>query len=168
MTSRPLLALLLCALPLAAWADAPPVDGPNVSFQDPLLDRMVGHWTVSGTLLGKPVTQTVDAVWILNHQFFQIHEVGGGYEAMPMIGYDHMSERYVAHWLDVFGGRFSETLGYGAKTGDEIAFVFEYPDAPFRTRFIWDGAHAQWHWEMTQKDATGKWTPFADMTLTKA
>jgi len=27
------------------------------------------------------------------------------YEAMPMIGYDNLSERYVVHWI-VFGGRF--------------------------------------------------------------
>jgi hypothetical protein len=42
-----------------------------------------------------------------------------------------MSERYVAHWIDVFGGRFSETLGYGKRAGDEIDFIFEYPDGPF-------------------------------------
>lgn len=33
------------------------------------------------------------------------------YEAMVFIGYDNTSERYVVHWIDVFGGRFSETLG---------------------------------------------------------
>jgi hypothetical protein len=30
------------------------------------------------------------------------------YEAMVFIGYDNTSERYVAHWIDIFGGRFSK------------------------------------------------------------
>jgi hypothetical protein len=55
-----------------------------------------------------------------------------------MIGYDNMSERYVVHWIDVFGVRFSETLGYGKRVGNEIDFIFEYPDGPFRTNLIWD------------------------------
>ena len=54
-----------------------------------------------------------------------------------MIGYDHTSERYVAHWMDIYGGRFSETLGYGVRSGDQIEFVFEYPDGPFHTTFRW-------------------------------
>ncbi len=168
MTSRTLLAALLCLTPFAAFAaDTAPVDGPGAPFKDPLLDKMTGHWNLTGTTMGKAVSQTVDAQWILNHQFLQVHEAGGGYEAMPMIGYDHMSERYVAHWLDIFGGRFSETIGYGQRNGDEIDFVFEYPDAPFRTSFLWDAAHGQWRWQMTQKDQTGKWTPFGDFVLTR-
>jgi len=37
----------------------------------------------------------------------------------------------VLHHLAIFGGRYSETLGYGARNGNEVRFVFEYPDAPF-------------------------------------
>ncbi|HEY8226282.1 MAG TPA: hypothetical protein VIG25_13455 [Pyrinomonadaceae bacterium] len=33
------------------------------------------------------------------------------YEAMVFIGYDNTSERYVAHWIDIFGGRFSKDEG---------------------------------------------------------
>ncbi len=47
------------------------------------------------------------------------------YEALVFLGYDNASERYVAHWIDVFGGRFSETLGYGTRSGDSIKFIFE-------------------------------------------
>jgi hypothetical protein len=53
------------------------------------------------------------------------------------VGYDNTSERYVAHWLDVYGGRFSETLGYGRRSSDSIEFVFEYPAGPFHTTFSW-------------------------------
>ena len=125
----------------AAQEQPPALDGPRVILQDPLLDKMVGNWKVGGTIRGRTVEQSVEAQWVLNHQFLQIHEKGApdsktagpAYEAMVMIGYDHTSERYVAHWMDIYGGRFSETLGYGVRSGDQIEFVFEYPDGPFRT-----------------------------------
>ena len=33
---------------------------------------------------------------------------GGGYEAQVFIGWDEKRSRYVAHWIDVFGGPYSE------------------------------------------------------------
>ena len=167
---------VLASFAVSAFAQsAAPIDGAGTVLADPLLERMVGHWTVTGTLAGRPTRQTVEARWILNHQFLQIHEVGENdpttgkprYEALPMIGYDNMSGRYVAHWIDIFGGRFSETLGYGARAGDEIDLVFEYPDGPFHTDLIWDGAHGQWRWRMKQKDAAGKRISFADLTQSR-
>jgi hypothetical protein len=83
-----------------------------------------------------------------------------------MIGYDNVSERYVAHWLDVYGGRFSETLGYGTRSGDQIEFVFEYPDGPFRTTFRWMADKKQWQWQMRTKNSAGKWVDFSNLTLT--
>lgn len=162
----------LAVVPLAPCFAA---DGAGHPMQDRLLDKMVGHWTLAGTIAGRPAHHTVDAQWILDHQFLQLHELGAvdpktgkrEYEALPTIGYDDTSERYVAHWLDVFGGRFSETLGYGTRKGDEILFVFEYPDGPFHTSFRWDGAKNQWRWQMKQKGQDGKWTPFADLVMSK-
>ena len=69
--------------------------------------------------------------------------------------------------LTYSAGVFSETLGYGKRVGDEIDFIFEYPDGPFRTNLIWDAALGQWHWQMTQKNASGQWTAFADLTLSQ-
>jgi hypothetical protein len=75
----------------------------------------------------------------LNHRFLCLEMRGTArvptYEAIVFIGRDNLSERYVAHWLDVSGGRWSETLGYGTKSGQAVEFVFEYPDGPFRTTF---------------------------------
>lgn len=127
--------LMLAAIP-SMPQNAQPIDGANAVLADSLLDNMVGHWKMSGKMMGKPAA--------------------------------HMSERYVAHWIDVFGGRFSETLGYGKRVGNEIDFVFEYPDGPFRTNFVWDAAHQKWHWQMTQKNAAGQWTSFADVTLSRS
>jgi len=62
---------------------------------------MVGNWKVGGTIRSRRIEQSVEAQWVLNHQFLQIHEKGApgpktdgpAYEAIVMIGYDHTSER---------------------------------------------------------------------------
>jgi hypothetical protein len=118
----------------------------------------------------------VQAEWVLNHQFLRIHEKTAAgapsdehaYEATWFLGYDAVSERYVLHLFDVFGARFSETLGYGTRDGDAIRFVFEYPDGPFHTTFRWSREKDSWEWLMEQKNKEGKWTNFADLTLTRA
>lgn len=46
--------------------------------------------------------------------------------------------RYVGTPLDIFGGRFSKTLGFGLRAGNQICFVFEHPDGPFHTTHRWN------------------------------
>jgi hypothetical protein len=160
-----------------AQESAQPVDGPNRIFHDELLDHMEGSWNLTGTVHGQNASHIVEAAWVLNHQFLQIHEKDQApagakgnppYEALVMIGYDNASDRYVVHWNDIYGGRFSETLGYGTKTKNEIEFVFEYPDGPFHTTFRWLPEKKQWEWLMRTKDKAGIWTNFAHFTLTRA
>jgi len=156
----------------AAQEQTPPSDGRQHTFQDALLDQITGRWKLFGTISGKNVEHSVEAQWVLNHRFLQVHEkdvaTPPAYEANIMIGYDNLSERYVAHWLDVFGGRFSETLGYGTRSGDQIEFIFEYPDGPFRTIFRWMADKKQWQWQMRTKNNSGKWVEFSNLTLTAA
>jgi hypothetical protein len=64
--------------------------------------------------------------------------------------------------IDIFGGRFSETLGYGTRAGHSIKFTFEYPDGPFHNTFLWNPEPKSWHFLLEQKDAAGKWKTFAD------
>ncbi|HTZ46616.1 MAG TPA: DUF1579 family protein [Verrucomicrobiae bacterium] len=173
--TRRLCALLLLALlllPLSTISQE--LDGPTHIFRDTLLDNMTGAWNLTGKVMGRDATHVVQAEWVLNHQFFRIHEkdntstnVKVSYEAMVMIGYDNASDRYVVHWTDVYGGRFSETLGYGSQVGDEIRLVFEYPDGPFHTTFRWLPDARRWQWRMQSRDKTGKWVDFADLTLTR-
>ena len=121
-------------------------------------------------------TMTFQAEWVLNHQFLRIHEKTAAsaptterrYEATWFLGYDAASERYVLHLLNVFGGRYSETLGYGTRDGNAIRFVFEYPDGPFHTTYRWSPETGAWQWLLEQKDKDGKWTQFADFKLTRA
>jgi hypothetical protein len=103
---------------------------------------MTGAWKLEGKVMGQEAHHEVRAEWVLNHQFLNLRERTSAaappserrYEATWFFGYDPVSERYVVHLFDVFGARFSETLGYGTRDGNSIHVVFEYPASPFHTR----------------------------------
>jgi hypothetical protein len=160
------LVLLLSTL---AAAQAPP------EWRDDLVDHMAGTWKLEGQVLGREAHHDVQAEWVLGHQFLRVHEKTADsapasekpYEALWFLGYDAVSERYVLHLIDVFGGRFSETLGYATRDGNVIRFVFEYPDGPFHTAFRWTPEKDTWQWLLEQKDMNGKWAPFADLKLSR-
>ncbi len=161
-------ALIIPALVFTQSQPPPPLDGPQRPFQDSLVDRLQGQWRMTGQVHGRPVEYSANAEWVLGHQFLRLSMVDvtkpPAYQADVYIGYDNTSERYVAHWLDTFGGRFSETLGYGRHEGDAVHFVFEYPDGPFHTIFT---AHADGTWNvlMRTKDSTGAWVTFGEFTM---
>lgn len=148
--------------------DTAPLDGPQRPFRDSLFDRLTGTWFMSGAVGSQPAGYTLQADWVLNHQFLRLEmrdtARAPAYEAIVFIGRDNLSERYVAHWLDVFGGRWSETLGYGTRAGQAVEFVFEYPDGPFRTTFA-QGPGGDWSVEMRQRTPAGTWRAFAHYTL---
>ena len=73
----------------------------------------------------------------------------------------------MAHWLDVFGGRWSETLGYGSREGNSVRFTFEYPDGPLLNTMTWNPETQGWHFHLQQKDAAGTWEDFAVEDLQK-
>lgn len=127
-------------------AQEPSLDGPKHIFHDDLLENMLGSWHLNGgRRLCAQSSISPDS---------QKEVVTGDklpYAAIVMIGYDNASERYVAHWMDIFGGRFSETLGYGKRSENQIEFVFEDPDGPFHTTFRWDAGLQHWQRLMRQK-----------------
>ena len=162
--------LLLIAMASAATAQdtakAEPLDGVNRPLRDTVLDQLVGHWQVNRTMGGASSGSTVDASWVLNHQFVQFHYLPNAgssqpYEAIVYIGYDNMSDRYVVHWLDIFGGRVSETMGFGSRAPNGMRFNFEYPDGPFTNTFTFDPSTRGWNLVLRQKNARGEWTTFA-------
>ncbi|MFI5114016.1 MAG: hypothetical protein ACHP7J_02645 [Terriglobales bacterium] len=169
MKTSALLVVLLVAL-----SSVPSIAQASAEWRDDLADHLTGNWKIEGQVLGRDAHHEVSAEWALNHQFLRIHEKTAAtapasenrYEAFWFLGYDPVSDRYVLHLLDVFGGRFSETLGYGTRNGNEIRFVFEYPDGPFHTAFRWLPEKSTWQWLLEQKDKDGKWTTFADFKLT--
>lgn len=135
-------------------------------FKDNLLDKLVGQWSLTGEVGKRKVENNFSAQWIINHQFLELNFIDVStppkYIAKVSIGYDYISDRYVVHWLDNFGGRFSETLGYGTKTDQSILFRFEYPDGPFLNSFIYNSKSDIWQFHLTTKNDKGEWVVFAD------
>ena len=171
---RTIFACLLLTLAAIPQNKPEPLDGVNRPFHDDLLDHLQGHWKVTGIIVGQKREMDLAAEWVLNHQFLFLDEKDAtfiadkpGYEAHVYIGYDNASNRYVIHWIDIFGGRFSETLGYGTRAGNSIKFVFEYPDGPFHNTFTWNPGDNSWRFFLEQKGTDGKWKTFADQTASK-
>jgi hypothetical protein len=164
-----LIALLSMLVPVPLGAQT------SAEWRDDLVDHMTGTWKMEGQILGRVAHHEVQAEWVFDHQFLRILEKTAAgapaseqhYEATWFLGYDPVSERYVLHLLDVFGARYSETLGYGTRDGNAVRFVFEYPDGPFHTTFRWSPEKESWQWVMEQKGKEGKWTNFADFKLTQ-
>ena len=144
------------------------------AWHDDFVEHIVGTWKLEGTVMGKPAHHIVKAEWMMNHQFVQIREQTAPdapdnesrYDSLWYLGYDDVSDRYVLHLIDVFGGRFSETLGFGTRNGNDLLFIFEYPDGPFHNRWRWLPASQSWEWHLEQKDK-GQWKPFANFKLTR-
>jgi hypothetical protein len=148
---------------LLVCAGAAPVVSQQAPFDDAALDALQGRWRLAGRVQGDSVTYNGFGEWVLNHQFLRLNLRDAAtppqYEAHVYIGWDARRKRYAAHWLDVFGGGFAETLGHGTKEGDELRFLFEYPDGPFRTTFVL--GKQGWELDMKSRAKDGTWKPFA-------
>lgn len=53
------------------------------------------------------------------------------------------------------------------REGKQVRFVFEYPDGPFHTVYLWNPDRDTWESMMEQKGKDGKWSAFADLRLTR-
>lgn len=138
-------------------------------FDDPFMDKIAGKWSAGGKIGGDSVIYHFEASWELNLQYMVLSFADTAsnpqYTAKVFIGYDCISERYVCHWLDNFGGRFSETLGYGTRTRNKLEFRFEYPDGPFVNQFIYNEEQNTWQMHTTTKNREGVWVTFGDIYL---
>jgi hypothetical protein len=153
--------------PAAARGDDPP-DGPKRIFKDDFIENLTGEWKLTRKIRGKKVENTLKAEWVLNHQFLKLHmkDVADppAYEALVLIGYAHGDKKYVAHWCDTYGGKFS-AVGYGKRSGDAITFEFQYEDGPFYNTFTWDAKAKGWTFRMESQGKDGKRVLFAEDSL---
>jgi hypothetical protein len=163
-----LLLLHLGGAPALPSAEA--VDGPGHPFRDSLIENLAGHWKIMRAVRGQQVENSLDAEWVLAHQFLQLHmrDVANPptYEALVLIGYSYADQRYVAHWCDTYGGRFS-AIGYGKRNGEQIEFAFQYPEGPFYNTFIWEPARQGWVFRMENSSSDGKRSLFAVDTFSR-
>ena len=156
----------LASLILAFGLSVQGQDGREHPLQDTFLDSLVGDWQVLRAMKTRTVENTVHAEWVLNHQFLRLHyrdvATPSKCEAMVFIGYDNAGKHYVVHWIDVFGGHFSQPLGSGKRDGNALAITFDYPDGEFQNTFTFDPKDRTWISLMRQKDKSGNWSTFAE------
>ena len=138
--------------------------GPPAPLDDPFLDNLVGKWKIERRIHGTLVANSLDADWVLQHQFLRLRMVDLAnppkYEAIVLIGWDRLNERYVAHWTDTYGGGAS-AMGYGRREGNSLEFRFEYPDGPFFNTFNWEPSAKGWTMNLENTGKDGKRVPFA-------
>ena len=143
-----------------------------------LLDKMTGHWVMTGEIHKTQTTHDVDADWVLKRQYIRIHEVsrekdsGGGnaYEAWIYLVWDAEKGEYAVLWLDnTAATNFApEGIGRAKPDGDRIPFIFKDADGSgIHTTFAYDRAQDTWSWTIDNVDKSGKPSPFARLTLTR-
>jgi hypothetical protein len=133
---------------------------------DSLLDHLVGRWTMTGSVRGKPATYTLDAARALQGSFVElkmkdVHRPPE-YEARVFIGVDSAQGRYIAHWLDRFGAAYSIPHATGEARGDTLLLLFPYPEGAFRDTFVYDRQRDRWHFRLEAADSGKQWQLFAD------
>lgn len=168
--------LVVCATSVAGPRRACAQQAP---VRDSLLDRMVGHWVLRGTIAGQSTTHDVDAAWVLGHDYLRLREVSRErnpdgspvYEAVIVVGVDPKAAGYACLWLDNTSpkGLNGQAIGHAdPAAGDSIAFVFKEGDgSSFHTTFRYERASDRWTWVMDGEEAGGTRRPFARLTLSR-
>src|SRR5205807_106717 len=72
-----------------------------------LLGKLTGHWVLRGTIGKKTITHDVNAKWVLNEEYVEIHELSREknkkgkpqYEAIVLVGWDPKKQEYASLWL---------------------------------------------------------------------
>jgi hypothetical protein len=162
---------------LAAFTFAGPhrgIEAQQPTLADALLDHLVGDWVLTGTIRHTPTTHDVKGAWVLNHQFVQLHEVSREkntgtntplYEAIVLIGLDAKTNKYLIHWMDVYGGGFS-LVGRADRRSAEIPMVFDNADGHFFTTLTYDAGLDRWTWAMDNEEK-GQRTEFGRLSMAR-
>ena len=145
-------------------------------FHDDLLDHLVGKWTFSGIVHGASFQNLkLEAQWILNHQYLQVHEKGIDtipwlkmpWEAMFLIGYNHNDKRYVFYELTVRGVEVPyEGFSYATRNGNKFKISSRVSsDEIINQYFVWIPASASWHFENRLEKAGKEGEPYLNLNV---
>jgi len=160
-----LLAFLVPASSMSAQTATP-------AAMDSLLGRLVGRWSMTGTVRGQPVIYVLDARRVLGNRFVELHmtDVAGpsGYEARVFLGVDSVGPRYIVHWLDRFGAAYSIPPAIGEARGDTVRFAFAYADGPFRDLLVYNRANDTWYFRLEAGASGDTWNLFAEYQVRRA
>jgi hypothetical protein len=146
-------ALLLCSALSHAGAD------------DTYLDALLGRWTMTGTLLGKPVRYHAEAERVLQGGFLRLHMLDAvkppQYEAALYLGYDAKAHDFIAHWLDKFGAAGARVVASGKREGETLILQFPYAEGAFRDTLQRDAQRDSWTLRIEAQGKDGSWSNFA-------
>lgn len=166
----PVLATVAC---LALLAPAIGMAGEPLT-PDELLGRLAGSWILRGTIEGQPVTHDVDARWVLEGNYVQLHELARetdsdgrpAYEAIVYLDWEPEPGEYACLWLDsTAGGGLSAPEGRAKPRGTEIPLLFEGSDGSrFHNTFAYDADRDAWTWAL-DSEREGRLVPFARVSL---
>ena len=137
----------------------------------PLLEHLIGDWTVKGVVGTHPVQYRMDGRWTLQHRYVELHMQDvkhrpAQYEARVFIGPDTVSDRVLAHWMDSFGAAYSVPPATGVVHGDSLLLDFPYPTGAFHDSFVFDRARKTWAIRLDTADGKGGWKRFAEYRAT--
>ena len=146
--------------------------GPPAPLHDPFLDHFVGDWRVERKMGNGRTEQTsVHGEWVLKHQFIQVHygsaEAALEYQAFVFVGFDEAAKNYVCHWVDVFGGHYSE-LGRGKIDPNLISLEFRFvpKNGELTNKFMFDPQTKTWT-SLIRQQEKGEWKTFAEEKWTR-
>jgi hypothetical protein len=141
---------------------------------DELLGHLAGSWILRGTIDGESVTHDVDAHWVLEGNYIQLHEVARetdadgrpAYEAIVYLDWEPDPGEYACLWLDsTAGGGLSAPAGRARPRGTEIPMLFEGSDGSrFHNTFAYEADRDAWTWTL-DSEREGRLVPFARVRL---
>jgi len=141
---------------------------------DELLGRLAGSWILRGAIDGQSVTHDVEARWVLEGNYIQLHEVARetdadgrpAYEAIVYLDWEPDPGEYACLWLDsTAGGGLSAPAGRARPRGTEIPLLFEGSDGSrFHNTFAYEADRDAWTWAL-DSEREGRLEPFARVRL---
>jgi hypothetical protein len=119
-------------------------------------------------------TRDIVGEWVLNHQYFRIHEVSRevrpngqpGYEADFFIAGDRGTKRYSCVWLDNTGSNSPESFANAKRRDDEISFASKDKGELSVLTMAYNAQSDSWDWRLDSVEH-GALEPFARVKLTK-
>jgi hypothetical protein len=135
-------------------------DSANGSFQNDLLNHLVGKWDVVAIAHGEKFIFNLKAEWVMNHQYLHIHFKSNEvvpwlkvpFEAEYFFGYNKTTKRYTVHEMTVHGddGPY-EGFCYAYQTGNEFKLMKKHAGSDNATvqRFTWEPKSKSWEINMT-------------------
>jgi hypothetical protein len=146
-------------------------------FRDDLLDHLVGKWNITSFAHGSPFTATMDADWVLNHQYLHIHFKGNEvvpWFGIPMeyeeyIGYNHNQHRYVVYGASIEGSDDFEGFCYAFRHDNELKLMQKVntADKTVIQRMTWEPESGSWIVQSRPEVAGKEGKIFLDMKLVK-